>query len=125
MIEDIVLRKKDALTNETAILAFVDYLANVKNYSSNTVISYKKDIQEFNDFIVSERMAPGLLQIRNNRVCKNYVSYLSSMNLASTSINRKLSALRSFYEFLLKKQAVTVNYFDEVEAPKADRKSVV
>lgn len=114
MIEDIVLRKKDALTNETAILAFVDYLANVKNYSSNTVISYKKDIQEFNDFIVSERMAPGLLQIRNNRVCKNYVSYLSSMNLASTSINRKLSALRSFYEFLLKKQAVTV-----------DRKSVV
>lgn len=122
MIEDIVLRKKDALTNETAILAFVDHLANVKNYSSNTVISYKKDIQEFNDFIVSERMAPGLLQIRNNRVCKNYVSYLSSMNLASTSINRKLSALRSFYEFLLKKQAITVNYFDEVEAPKAPKR---
>ncbi|MBD5390971.1 tyrosine recombinase [bacterium] len=106
-----------------AIAKYMDYLANVKNYSSNTVISYRKDIEEFHEFIISEKMAAGLLQIRNNRVCKNYISYLSSQNLASTSISRKLSSLRSFYDFLLKNNtSVTVNYFDEVEAPKAPKR---
>ncbi|MDE6656726.1 MAG: tyrosine-type recombinase/integrase, partial [Anaeroplasmataceae bacterium] len=109
--------------NDTeAIAKFMDYLANIKNYSSNTVISYHKDLLEFSEFIHAERMAAGLLQIRNNRVCKNYISYLSSSNLASTSINRKLSSLRSFYDFLLKNGEVATNYFDEVEAPKAPKR---
>ncbi|MDE6047917.1 MAG: site-specific integrase, partial [Anaeroplasmataceae bacterium] len=109
--------------NDTeAIAKFMDYLANVKYYSSNTVISYHKDLLEFSEFIHSERMAAGLLQIRNNRVCKNYISYLSSLNLASTSINRKLSSLRSFYDFLLKNGEVSTNFFDEVEAPKAPKR---
>ena len=53
-----------------AISKFADYLANVKNYSSNTVVSYRNDIEEFMNFIVSEKMAPSLLGLRNNRVCK-------------------------------------------------------
>lgn len=105
-----------------AIAKFADYLANVKNYSSNTVISYRNDIEEFMNFIISERMAPGLLGLRNNRVCKNYVSYLSSRELASTSISRKLSSLRSFYDFLMKNGIVNNNFFDEVEPPKAPKR---
>ena len=66
------------MKDSEAIAKFADYLANIKNYSSNTVVSYRNDIQEFMDFIISERMAPNLLGLRNNRVCKNYVSYLSS-----------------------------------------------
>ena len=111
------------MTDSEAIAKFLDYLLSVKNYSSNTIVSYHKDIDEFHEFIVSERMAAGLLQIRTNRVCKNYISYLSSQNLASTSISRKLSSLRSFYDFLIKSNTgVTVNYFDEVEAPKAPKR---
>ena len=109
--------------NDTeAIAKFMDYLANVKYYSPNTVVSYHKDILEFSEFIHSERMAAGLLQIRNKRLCTIYISYLSSLNLASTSINRKLSSLRSFYDFHLKNGEVTTNYFDEVEAPKTPKR---
>lgn len=111
------------MNDSEAIAKYIDYLANVKNYSPNTVTSYRKDIEEFQEFIVSERMAAGLLQIRNNRVCKNYISYLSGQNLASSSISRKLSSLRSFYDFLIKNNTtITVNYFDEVEAPKAPKR---
>lgn len=105
-----------------AIAKYIDYLANVKGYSSNTIVGYHKDIEEFLEFIKSERMAAGLLQIRNNRVCKNYISYLSSLKLASTSINRKLSSLRSFYDFLLRNGYANNNYFEEVEAPKAPKR---
>ncbi|MDE7213095.1 MAG: tyrosine-type recombinase/integrase [Anaeroplasmataceae bacterium] len=109
--------------NDTeAIAKYIDYLANVKYYSPNTVASYRNDIMEFSDFIHSERMAAGLLQIRNKRVCNNYFIYLSSTNLAATSLSRKLSSLRGFYDFLLKNEEVTANYFDEVEIPKAPKR---
>ena len=105
-----------------AIAKFLDYLANVKNYSSNTVVSYRNDVEEFSEFVISEKMAPDILQLRNNRICKNYVSYLSSQNLASSSISRKLSALRTFYEYLLKNGIVRANFFEEVEAPKSPKR---
>lgn len=110
------------MTNDEAIAKYVDYLANVKNYSHNTVFNYRNDIMEFLSFIISEKMAANLFSIRNNRVCKNYISYLSSQNLASSSINRKLSSLRSFYNFLLKSELVKANYFEEVEAPKIPKR---
>lgn len=110
------------MTDTEAIEKFLDYLKNVKNYSDNTILSYHNDINEFHEFIISERMAPDFMKIRNNRVCKNFISYLSSMNLASTSISRKLSSLRSFYDFLLKNNQITTNFFDEVEAPKAPKR---
>lgn len=105
-----------------AIAKFSDYLANIKNYSPNTVISYRNDIEEFMNFIISERMAPGLVGIRNNKICKFYASYLSSKDLATSSINRKLSSLRSFYEYLLKNGYVSKNFFDEIEPPKAEKR---
>lgn len=110
------------MTNEEGIAKFLDYIANVKNYSSNTVISYHKDIQEFLEFILSEKMAPDLFHFRNNRVCKNYVSNLSSLNLASTTIQRKISALRSFYEYLLRSGDVQQNFFEDIEAPKIPKR---
>ena len=105
-----------------AITKFADYLANIKNYSSNTVVSYRNDIEEFMDFVLSERMAPNILSLRNNRICKNYVSYLSGKDLASSSIGRKLSSLRSFYDYLLKIGEVNNNFFDDVEPPKAPKR---
>ena len=83
------------MTDLEAIKEFYDNLIGIKSYSLNTADAYKKDVEEFLDFIISERMAPSLVGIRNNRVCKNYVSYLSSKDLASTSneysVSRKVS----------------------------------
>lgn len=39
------------MTDDEALMNFVDYLSSVRNYSENTVISYKTDILEFSDFI--------------------------------------------------------------------------
>ncbi len=113
------------MTEQEAIAKFMDYLANVKNYSSNTVLSYHKDIQEFLEFIHSEKMAPSLLSIRNNRVCKNYISYLSSSNLASTSISRKLSSLRTFYSYFCKVERMKSNPAALANTPKLPEHDIV
>lgn len=43
------------MTDDEALMNFVDYLSSVRNYSENTVISYKTDILEFSDFIKKRR----------------------------------------------------------------------
>lgn len=111
------------MTDNEAIVEFINYLTSVKNYSPNTIISYQNDVMEFYDFVKNEKMAPSILQIRNNRVCKHYISYLSGKNLASTSISRKLSSLRTFYEYLVKTKVIQTNFFDEeIEAPKKPKR---
>lgn len=109
-------------TDEEVIDDFIDNLIGIKNYSMNTVENYKRDIEEFLNFLISEKMAPNLTSLRNERVCKNYISYLSNQGYASSSIHRKLSALNSFYKFLLKNGTVSNNYFENVEAPKIPKR---
>lgn len=110
------------MTDLDAIEEFIDHLGNIKGYSENTTASYKNDILEFLSFLKTEKMAAGLLQIRNERVCRNYMSYLSNQDLASSSIHRKLSALNSFYNFLVSEELVKANYFENVEAPKIPKR---
>ncbi len=110
------------MTDVEIIDSFINNLIGIKNYSMNTVENYKRDILEFLDFIQTEKMAAGLLKIRNERVCKNYISYLSNQEFASSSIHRKLSALNSFYNYLLKEELIQTNFFENIEAPKMPKR---
>ena len=93
----------------------------IKNYSSNTILAYKNDILEFQVFLKTEKMARGLLFIRN-KIPQNYVSYLTSQGLASTSIHRKISSLSSFYDFLVREELFHDNFFKDLEEPKIPKR---
>ncbi len=110
------------MTDKEAIDEFVNHLSSVKGYSLNTILGYQKDIEDFLAFLINEKMARGLLMLRNARVCQNYVSYLSKQDLASTTIHRKLSALNTFYSFLVKEELIKDNFFEDVEAPKIPKR---
>ena len=110
------------ISDEEALDEFVNHLSSIKNYSSNTITSYKNDILEFKSFLKTEGMARGLLFIRNQKVAQNYVSYLSKKDLASTSIHRKISSLSSFYDFLVAENLFNVNYFKDLDEPKIPKR---
>lgn len=110
------------MTDQEAIKEFIEHITGIKGYSLNTIASYEKDILEFSDFLQTEKMAAGLMKIRNERVCKNYISYLSGKDYAASSIHRKLSALNSFYNFLLKEELIQTNFFENVEVPKIPKR---
>lgn len=109
-------------SNTKEIDDFLTYLFDVKNYSNNTIISYRHDLIEFNNFIITERIAADLLHLRNERVVKYYISYLSNLNYSERSINRVLSTLRSFYQYLLKEGLVDINYFKDVNGLKIPKR---
>ena len=107
---------------EEAIDNYLTYLSSILNYSENTIISYKYDILEFSDFVISERFSKDILSLRNDRVVKAYVSHLNNMGEAATSVNRKMAALRGFYNYLVAENVVENNYFLNIESLKKPKR---
>ncbi len=97
---------------------FLDYLQNIKKYSDNTIINYEIDIDRYEKF----------LKINNKKINNikykdvlDFISYIKN-NHKSTSINRCLSSLRSYYNYLLKENVVNTNPFKLVNSMKKEKK---
>ena len=91
--------------------SFIEYLRVIKKDSVNTLGSYKGDLLELYDFYND------YLNINRDDV-SNYLEYLYSRGLNRNSISRKLSAIRSFYNYLVSEGVIFVNLFKEVSNPK-------
>ena len=92
---------------------FLEYLVVIKKHSDNTIINYRVDLLEFINFTNNN------IDINKEDV-NNYLKYLYEQNVNKSSISRKLSSLRSFYNYLIKKEIVSINYFSLIKNPKKD-----
>lgn len=93
---------------------FIKYLKVIKKDSEYTLVNYKKDIEELYDFYTD------LINI-DEVIVREYLEYLYSKGLNRNSISRKLSSIRSFYNYLLKENIIKVNYFKEISNPKKNK----
>ena len=80
---------------------FYDYLSKEKNYSSNTVIAYKKDVETFQEFCREKFELNNLLKV-TYPIIREWIINLSEKELSPLSINRKISSLSKYYDFLIK-----------------------
>lgn len=99
------------------IESFLAYLRLERNYSEKTVVSYGIDLREFEGYF-KEADAELDFTTVDADVVRNWVMHLMDEGRAATSVNRKLSSLRSFYRFLLRKKAITVNPMAKIVGPK-------
>ncbi|MFA6075220.1 MAG: tyrosine recombinase [Negativicutes bacterium] len=95
--------------------AFVDYLRVEKHAAAHTIKNYHSDIEEFFTEIATPLNSITIVDIRR---------YLTKVRLtiSKRSVTRKLSALRTFYKFLLREEWVETNPFAAVRSPKMDRR---
>jgi integrase/recombinase XerC len=84
---------------------FLDYLQLEKNYSSNTLSAYKRDLIQYNKFIVENNCN---LEIENAdyKIIRSWIVSMVNSNISNRSINRKVSSLKSFYKFLIKTETI-------------------
>jgi integrase/recombinase XerC len=87
---------------------FFDYLSLEKKYSPHTLIAYRNDIENFFDFAESEFDCKNPKEI-SYPIIRNWIVYLVEQGLGNTSVNRKISSLKSYYKFLLKTKQITEN----------------
>tara|TARA_B100000767_G_C19656145_1_gene488973 strand:+ start:174 stop:1055 length:882 start_codon:yes stop_codon:yes gene_type:complete len=80
---------------------FFDYLSKEKKYSINTIIAYKKDLYTFQSFCFEEHNINDVSKISYS-IIRSWIINLSELNLSPLSINRKISALSRYYDFLIK-----------------------
>lgn len=96
---------------------FLDYLQLEKRYSSHTITSYRRDLDDFYSFYLKTEGSEDLLKA-DKKVVRNFVVQLSENGISKRTVNRKLSALRSFYLFLLKLGEINVSPVESISSLK-------
>jgi len=101
--------------------AFRDYLQLEKNYSLHTVKAYFDDVGVFERFLKLEFDQENLLEVNYSQI-RSWVVSLVDAGVSNTSVNRKISSLKSYYKFLLKTKQVQVSPLLKHKALKTPKK---
>ncbi|HON84212.1 MAG TPA: site-specific integrase, partial [Caldisericia bacterium] len=97
---------------------FLSYIELEKEYSKNTISSYKNDLDDFKEFLTKIDKDP--IEI-NKKDIFNYLVFLSKKKLKPASLRRKISALRSFYKFLIREELIENDPTIDLTLPKRDK----
>ena len=95
---------------------YITYIKSNKRYSVYTINNYYKDIIDFMNYLDKV----DYLKIKDEDVVY-YLEYLYNQKYNKNSISRKLSSLRSFYNYLVNNDIIAYNYFNNHKNPKKDK----
>lgn len=100
--------------------SFLEYLQFERGYSVCTVTAYKTDLMKFREYYLSVERGLDWDTIDAD-IVRCWMVDLMDQGYAPTSVNRKLSSLRSFYKFLMKRGRIKKDPLVKVQGPKRKR----
>lgn len=99
------------------ISLYREYLKLERNYSIRTIDSYTEDIKKFYNYVIKKGFNP--LKV-NNMIIRGFLSDERMQKISKRTLKRRLSGLRSFYDFLEKNKYVKYNPFLAITSPKVE-----
>jgi integrase/recombinase XerC len=103
------------------IKSFLDYLKYEKRYSSHTLVSYQHDISSFFAYL-GESFGELKLEEITHSYIRSWLADLKEKKITAKSINRKISSLRSFFKYHLRREAIRATPMANVIAPKISKR---
>ena len=100
---------------------FINYIKSEKRFSNHTITSYETDLNQFFNFIQLEYQITKPQDV-SFKLIRNWISSLLENNLKSSSVNRKISSLKSYYKFLLVSNYVDTNPTLKLISPKSSKR---
>lgn len=97
--------------------SFLSYLQYERNYSVGTIAYYKADVLELQDFI-QEKVGDFTPSDVDAGLVREWIVSLMDKGIAASTINRKLSSIRAYYKFLLRKGEVPADPLQKITGPK-------
>jgi integrase/recombinase XerC len=97
--------------------SFLNFLQYEKNYSEKTINSYRVDLIQLEEYIKNNSEELTLTEVDAD-IIRQWIIDLTKKGYTTSSVNRKLSSLRSFYKFLLLKQEITKDPTRKINGPK-------
>lgn len=103
---------------------FIEYLSKEKNYSKHTVVAYKKDLQTFIDFCNDRFEILDISKI-SYEIIRDWIIELSEKKLSPLTINRKISSLSKYYDFLIKIDNIKTSPLKHHKRLKVQKKLII
>ena len=101
--------------------SFINYLKYERRYSQLTAVAYKKDLDQFEEFFV-KTIGDFNVEGINDKIARMWVVELMDNGISARTVNKKISALKSFYKYLLRLEVVKENNLVNVIVPKVRKK---
>ena len=95
---------------------FYSYLDG-KNYSPNTILNYKEDLEQFKSFCKDKS-----IKSIDYQFIRTYLSFLYDKKYTAKSVSRHISSLKSFFKFLLRSEYIDTNPMLLISTPKVEKK---
>ncbi len=105
---------------EKHIKLFLEFLQDDKKLSNNTLQSYRRDIEQYKDYIQNNKI--NYLKVDGEDL-QEYLKKLQEMGKKTSTISRNLASIRSFYQFLLRIKKVKHDPTDGIQSPKVEKKA--
>lgn len=99
---------------------FIDHLEKEKRYSSHTIVAYRGDIDQFQEYLREHYGTEDLLNV-DSPLVRSWLGMMADQGLSRASLNRKISALKSFYRYFSRRAMVLRNPMDKVMMVKKAR----
>lgn len=106
---------------EQYIRTFLDYLKFQKRYSRHTLLSYETDLIAFFLFLQQQFEESDIAGIKSTYI-RSWLAQLKSGGISSKTINRKISALKTFFKYHLRQGLITVSPMATIISPKQSKK---
>ena len=102
------------------ISSFYRYLEYEKRYSKHTLITYEVDLRQFSEFLKSQKI--NRWQDVSSKTIRQWMVELLNSGITPVTIHRKISALKSFFRYLMREQILDSNPADGVIVPKKPKR---
>ena len=96
---------------------FISYIEAEKRFSPLTVEAYRRDMEQFAEYLKTGYELDDLTQV-NQLMVKSYIVHMKEEELVNRSINRKISTLRTFYKYCLREELVEKSPMTGIKALK-------
>ena len=103
------------------IQSFLSYIEYERRYSKHTIESYRNDLEQFGLYLKSEYQKDDM-ELASHLEIRSWIVQMMEKEITPRSINRKLSTLKSFFKFLMRKGVVKKSPLAKVLAPKTSKR---
>lgn len=107
---------------EQQLLAFLEYLQTEYKYSNNTTAAYRNDLNQFMRFIQNGQYDIQKWDDVSSEMINSYVDYMKKQSYASSSVARKVAAVKSFFNYLQQNELISDNPTIHVDSPKVKKR---
>lgn len=101
--------------------SFLEYLQYEKRFSAHTVLAYSTDLDQFYSYLKDAYSVDQLSQIEH-LIIRSWIVSMMDSGVSSRTVNRKITTLKTFYKFLLRRGLVMENPMLKITSPKTSKR---